>query len=80
MATYEEGGTMMLHVSRDDGRTFLPAVFPGRLDETRYTIMDQDDGTVFVSVEHKQPSAGEGACVRALMACVISSISIRGVL
>lgn len=45
---------LQLHVSRDDGRSFLPAVFPGKLQETRYTIMDQDDGTVFVSVEHKQ--------------------------
>lgn len=55
VATYEVGGTMQLHVSRDDGRSFLPAVFPGKLLETRYTVMDQDDGTVFISVEHQQP-------------------------
>jgi len=35
VATYEAGGTMQLHVSRDDGRSFLPAVFPSKLQETR---------------------------------------------
>ena len=52
VAVSGEGGTMQLFVSRDDAQSFLPAVFPRALSQTRYTIMDQDDGTVFVSVEH----------------------------
>ena len=52
VAVATEGGTMELFVSRDDAQSFLPAVFPQVLSQTRYTIMDQDDGTVFVSVEH----------------------------
>jgi len=51
VAVSGEGGTMQLFVSRDDAQSFLPAVFPQALSQTRYTIMDQDDGTVFVSVE-----------------------------
>ncbi len=32
---------MALYVSRDDGASFMPAVFPETLKQTRYTIMDQ---------------------------------------
>ena len=32
---------MSLFVSRDDGESFMPAVFPSTLKQTRYTIMDQ---------------------------------------
>ena len=52
VAVSTKGDSMELFVSRDDAQSFLPAVFPHLLAQTRYTIMDQDDGTVFVSVEH----------------------------
>ncbi|EKX33425.1 hypothetical protein GUITHDRAFT_120374 [Guillardia theta CCMP2712] len=58
VAVAGEHGTMQLFVSRDDAQSFLPAVFPSELQETRYTIIDEDDGTVFVSVEHSKQEEG----------------------
>ncbi|KAJ1474240.1 hypothetical protein T484DRAFT_1833147, partial [Baffinella frigidus] len=47
-----DDGTMQLFQSRDDAQSFLPVVFPSELKETRYTILDEDNGAVFISVEH----------------------------
>lgn len=58
VAVKGEADTMQLFVSRDDAQSFLPAEFPSPLPETRYTILDEADGTVFVSVEHTRTSVG----------------------
>eukprot|EP00741_Cyanophora_paradoxa_P012663 tig00020614_g12234.t1 len=41
-----------LKVSRDNGKTFDDALFPFRLSEAGYTVLDTSQGAVFVSVAH----------------------------
>lgn len=46
MAVGGDQGTMQLFQSRDDAQSFLPVIFPSPLRETRYTILDEDNGAV----------------------------------
>mmetsp|Transcript_21062 Transcript_21062/g.34791 ORF Transcript_21062/g.34791 Transcript_21062/m.34791 type:complete len:896 (+) Transcript_21062:61-2748(+) len=48
----QEPSALNLQVSRDNGKTFKDAVFPYKLSESGYTVLDTSDGAVFISVNH----------------------------